>query len=169
MAADTPNFYRNEKHAKSQAREIVICLQVTGTKTSAFLPRGIDALIAYDAVTQQVIDDYLTRPFDGYTSSSSTGFTASQFDATAMGANVIGGVVNMNQQAAYVSYMSASFATGGTTVTQIADGATGLPASTLSTAVGISPAGDIGFRAILTGLDAATSGVVVIRIGWISK
>lgn len=169
MAADTPLFYRNEKHAKSQVRELLFVFQITGAGVWVPVPRGQDVLYSGGALTQQQIDDYLTRPYDGYQSTVSTGFTAAQFDATAMGANVIGGIVNMNQQAAYVSHMTAAFHSGATEATAGAVGAAGIASTTLENAVGLSPAGDIGFKAILAGLDAATSGLIVIRIGWISK
>lgn len=170
MSADTPNFYRNEKHAKSQVRELILSYQITAAKTIVPLPRGIDAMVAFDGgFTQQQIDDYLTRPFDGYVSSASTGFTAAQFDTTGMGANAICGIVNMNQQAAYVSGFTATLITGGTAATNGAAGSAGLSASTLETAVGLSPAGDIGFKAVVAGLDAATSGILLIRLHWISK
>lgn len=168
MSADTPNFYRNEKHAKSQAREIVLCFQITAAKTVVPLPRGIDCLTAFDALTQPQIDAYLSRPMDGYVSTSATGFTAAQFDATSMGTNVFGGIVNMNQQAGYCSYLAATLYTGGSATTVLAEGATGLAASSLTNGVARSPAGDLAFRAILTGVDAATSGLILVKIGWIS-
>lgn len=174
MAADTPNFYRNEKHPKTQVRELVFQFQITAAKTIVPLPRGLDVLTAFDALTQQQIDDYLTRPFDGYTSSVTTGFTAAQFDATAMGANMFGGIVNMNQQASYLaaarlhvySGTSPNFSTLAATSVL---GTQGLSASTAENGLGLSPMGDIGFRFLSTGLDALTSGIIRVEIDWISK
>lgn len=172
MAADTPLFYRNEKHAKSQVRRLVLTFQITAAQTVNLIPRSIDVLTTFGPLTQAQIDAYLSRPIDGYVATSSTGFTAAQFDATSMGTDAFGGIINMNQQCRYVGAMKAFFFTGAGNTTSTIRGALGtanLAASTLENAVGRSPSGDIAFKLIgPSGLDALTSGIIQVEIDWIS-
>lgn len=172
-------FYTNEKHAKSQVREMEFIFQITGAKTSTVYPRGSDVLALYDATTQAVIDAYL---------GTTNEFLAAQFDATAMGTDAFACLINMTGgqvsqganpppstaqgQAALVvsAEMSTQSGTnGGTIVTCTSFGPTGIAASTLSAACAVGANGNIAVRGVLTGLDALTSGMIKVIVRWVAN
>jgi hypothetical protein len=171
--ADTSLFYWNERHGKTQPRFIQLYYRITAAKTVSSNPAGADSFSFFDAITQNQIDSYLGNTND---------FLAAIFDSTAMGADTFGGIVRMSGygsasygQAAQVVAMTAFCYSGtglSTTVSRAADGFAGLTASTLETAVGISTAGNIGFKVDFGNtpdFDALTSGLISIRIAYIAK
>lgn len=170
MSAGTPLFYRHEKHPKTQPRVMEFNFQITGAKTVQPIPQGAGVFAFFDAVTQAQIDAYLSN--DDRAVTVLNGFSAAKFDATAMGTGAFGLIVNMQGQANQVISAEVTYRSGtglGTVVSTAALGSAGLTDSTLETAVGISPLGDIGLKTSFTGLDAATSGLITVLIKWISK
>lgn len=166
-------FYWNERHGKNQPHILQFNYRITGAKTVSPYPAGADSLSFFDAVTQAQIDAYLGNSSD---------FAVALFDATSMGADAFGGIVRMSGygsatygQAASVVSMEAFCASGtglATIVNRVASGSAGLTASTLETAVGVSTAGNIGFKVDFGNtpdLDALTSGLIVVRIAYIAK
>lgn len=161
--ADTSLFYYNEKLGKTNPRELILMYNITGAKTSVLRPVGGPVLTVYDAIAaQSTIDNFL---------GTTNEFTISQFDATAMGTDAVAGIINMTGQAKYLCgvtaslYSSTNFATLGASTSV----GTGLTASTLATESALGAYGNMAFRVILTGLDALTSGVLVVRVLWISN
>lgn len=166
-------FYWNERHGKTQPRILQFNYRITAAKTVSPYPAGADSFSFFDAVTQAQIDAYLGNSSD---------FAASLFDATAMGADTFGGLVRMSGygsatygQALSVVSMEAFCASGAglaTIVNRVADGNAGLTASTLETAVGVSAAGNIGFKIDFGNtpdFDALTAGLIVVRIAYVAK
>lgn len=161
-------FYTNEKHAKTQPRFMDFTYSITAAKTVSPYPIGADSFTFFDAITQAQIDAYL---------GTTNEFLAAQFDATAMGTDAFGGLIRMSGAPSTVGqaavavrlvgqvYSGAGFAT---LTTGAALGSAGIAASTLSTAVAVSTNGNLAFRFVATGLDALTSGIIVIRVGWIA-
>lgn len=168
----TSLFYWNEKHAKTQPRVIELSYSITGAKTCSPLVQGQDSYVFYDAITQADVDNYL---------GSSSDFNYLYWDATAMGADTFGGIVRMSgspstyAQGLQLVKMEANCAsgTGGSTlVSRYANGATGMTASTLETACQISTLGNFGFKVDFGNtpdFDGLTSGLIWIRLFWISK
>lgn len=162
----TSLFYWNEKHGRTQVRTINLAYSITAAKTVTALPSGIDCLTAFDALTQAQIDAYLGNSSD---------FLLAKFDATSMGAHAFGGVVNMLGQAHAVVSMEAHCASGtglATIVSRFAIGSTGLTSTTLETAVGISTAGNIGFKisfGATPDFDALTAGLIIVKLNWLAK
>jgi hypothetical protein len=177
MSNDQSIFYTNDKHGKTQARFLNFTFNITAAKTVSVFPRGCEVLSTFDALTQPVIDAYL-----GTTSE----FTAAQFDATAMGTDAFGGLINMTGfstpqgtgafsypagQAASVVSLNVSLKSGtnfATIVQSNAFGPTGLTASTLAAGCAVGANGNIAFRSVLTGLDVLTSGIITVTVGWIA-
>lgn len=166
-------FYWNERHGKTQPRVLQLNYRITAAKTVSAYPAGADSLAFFDAVNQATIDAYLGNSSD---------FAAAIFDSTSMGADAFGGIVRMSGygsasygQAASVVSMEAFCASStglATIVNRVADGFAGLTASTLETAVGVSPAGNIGFKVDFGNtpdLDTLTAGLIVVRIAYIAK
>lgn len=167
-----PLFYWNEKHAKTQPRVLDLTFAISGAKTSAPIIQGTDVYSFYDAITQNDIDTYLGVSSD---------FPANYWDATAMGNDTFGGIVRMSgspstyAQGAVLEKMEAFCAsgTGGSTlVSRFANGSTGMTASTLETACAVSSSGNFGFKIDFGNtpdFDALTSGLIIVRLYWISK
>ena len=171
MSATTSVYYNNEKHAKSQPRSMEFVFRITAAKTVVAVPVGADCFTFFDAITQAQIDAYLSNP----QLTSSADFAVALFDATAMGADTFGGIINMLGQASSVISLEASCysGTGGSTVvTRAVSSFNALTASTLETAVGISAAGNLAFKVDFGNtpdFDALTSGFIVIKVKYISK
>lgn len=169
---DTPLFYWNEKHAKGQSRSLILAYNITAAKTVSPTIQGADSLAFFDAVTQAQIDTYL---------GSASDFNVTLFDATSMGADTFGGIVRMSgspstqAQGAQLVRMHAvcySSTGGSTSVNRLALGSTGMTASTLETACGISALGNFGFKVDFGNtpdLDGLTAGTIVVTLYWISK
>ena len=161
--SQTSLVYTNEKHAKSQPRPLVFRLDITGAKTSQFVPVGADALLAYDALSQAAIDAAL---------GSSSEFLAAALDATALGANDAALLVPMRGQCGKVSGASVKLYAEDGSLTQELN-CKAVATLTASTPVNECAAGSAGNIVVkfkdITGLDAATDGYLVIEIHWVAK
>lgn len=171
MSANTSLFFTNERHGKSQPRSMDFTFRFTGVKTIVPVPVGADCFWFFDPITQAQIDAYLTTP----TKTSSNDFLAAMFDATAMGADTFGGIINMMGQASSVIGLEAkcySGVGGSTLVSRAVSVVSTLTASILETAVGVSPAGNLAFKVDfgnVPDLDALTAGTIVISVKYVSK
>lgn len=176
MSNSQPIFYTNEKHAKTQVRSLEFLFQITAAKTVVAYPRGMDILPAFDALTQQQINDYL---------GTTNEFLATQFDATSMGTDAFGGIINMGTmaspgpsslapqlgQAAAIAEVSVTSYTGANNATSVATlsfGPTGLAPTSLTTGSALGVNGNIAFRAVITGVDALTSGFIKVVVRWVA-
>ena len=168
--ADASLMYFQEKLGKTQPRILTFAWEITGAKTVSEIPQGIPVLYSFDAITQASIDAFLTSPYV----TSSSEFDGDAFDATSMGTDAFGGIVNMREQCDSVLWMRAETHTGAAFNTY--DSVAAVDAGTLSTStlpvdaeVAASSAGNIGFKFVLTGLDADTAGLMMVQIGWLAK
>lgn len=168
--SDSSLMYWSEKMGKSQPRILTFTWEITGAKAVTEHPQGIPVLYSFDALTQAQIDAFLTTPYV----TSSSEFTLAEFDATSMGTDAFGGIIDMKGQADDVLWIDSK-----TNLDPTADGllhnsdvaVSSLSDSTLANniEVALGSAGNIGFKQTVTGLDAATNGMIMIQIGWISK
>jgi hypothetical protein len=172
--ADTSLFYWNPKFGKTQPRELVLIWEITGAKTVAQVPVGTPVYTTFDAIaSQSTIDDFLNTTDE---------FTIAQFDATAMGNDAFGCIVNMGslddtdqlgQAKQVLGFEIKCFSGSGfTTLVERASLNDGLTASTLETAIAIGEFGNIAFKVDFGNtpdFDGLTSGMIVARIYWISK
>lgn len=168
--SDTSLMYFQEKLGRTQPRILTFTWEITGAVTVSETPQGIPVLYSFGAITQAQIDAFLTSP----TVTSSSEFDADAFDATSMGTDAFGGIINMREQADDVLWIKSEC-----NLDPTADGAifnSDVKVSTLSTSalannieVAVSSAGNIAFKQTVTGLDAATNGFIKIDIGWLSK
>lgn len=161
----TPLTYWQDKLGKTQPHILEFTWEITGAKTVTEVPRGIPVLYSFDALTQAQIDAYL---------GSTNEFLEAAFDATSMGTDAFGGVIAMAGQASDVLWIDSQC-----NLDPTADGllhnsdvkVSTLSASTLANniEVAVSSSGNIGFKQTVTGLDAATNGLIRIQIGFISN
>jgi len=155
----TPSFIlANDALARHQKQSIELIYDVTGAKAGSFAQLPPQALLAYDAsttITQAAIDALL---------GSTNEILASAFGATALGANAIGIVLNCGGQIAKVFGVEIMALAGSTQSQQV--GLVAAMADTLPTIarVEVSALGNLALQAVVTDLDAATSGKLVIKI-----
>lgn len=157
----TSLVYWQDKLAKTQPRRLKFVYKINGAKDISEVIPGTPVLAAFDALTQADIDAHL---------GTSSEFTAAQFDATAMGLDALGLIIDMQGQASKVVMASARLV-GADEVEDAEERmlAEGLTDSTLESEAALGANGNIALRTVLTGLDAATAGHVEVEIFWISK
>ena len=168
--SDSSLMYFQDKLGRTQPRILTLTWEITAAKTVSETPQGIPVLYSFDAITQASIDAFLTSPYV----TSSSEFDGDAFDATSMGTDAFGGIINMREQADDVLWIDSKC-----NLDPTADGLihnSDVKVTTLSTSalannieVAVSSAGNIAFKQTVTGLDAATNGLIMIQIGWLSK
>jgi hypothetical protein len=158
-------FY-NEQALKAVPRVLRLEFKITAAKTVSPQPMSSLALTTFDAIaSQSVIDNFL---------GTTNEFLVAAFDATAMGADTFGGIVNMGGQAKVLTSLNARCysATGGATLVErsvVASSA--LTASTLVTEAARGASGNLAFKVDFGNtpdFDALTSGLIVIELAWIA-
>lgn len=165
MGDTTSLFYWNDKIQKTQPRVFVIEYQITDAVTVSLIPLGAPVLTTFSALTQATIDNFL---------GTSSEFTAAQFDATAMGADAMGVIVNMGGQVESIVGMEARCysAAGLTTLVSRASLPLGLTDSTLETAMGLGANGNMAVKidwGNTPDFDALTAGKIRLELSYISK
>ncbi len=161
--ADTSLFYFNEKLGKTNPRELILMFNITGAKTSVQRPVGGPVLTTYDAIASQaVINNFLGTTDE---------FLVAAFDSTSMGTDAFGVIINMSGQAAYVCGVTTSVYSGAGFATVTANGSvgTGLTSTSLTTQSAVGADGNMALRTIVSGLDILTTGIIVVKVLWISK
>lgn len=166
----TSLMYFQEKMGKTQPQILTFTWDITGAKTVSETPQGIPVLYSFDVLTQAQIDAYLTT---AYVTSSSE-FDGLAFDATSMGTDAFGGIISMREQADEVLWIDSQCNLDPTTDGLVHNSDVAVAALTNSALannieVAVSSPGNIAFKQTVTGLDAATNGMIRITIGWLSK
>lgn len=155
----TPSFIlANDGLARHQKASIELIYNITGAKTGAFAALAPQALVAYDAstITQAQIDALL---------GSTNEFLASVFTSTAMGTDALGLVLDCNGQIAAVHSVEISSLVGTTQAGQLGSIAALTNASLAAVPrIEKSALGNLGLQCVVTGLDVATSGQILIKI-----
>lgn len=163
---DSPLVLNNDKLARNQPHKVEYTLIVTGAKASRqpVLLQNPVILTGYDAATT------LTQAgVDAFLGIASTIPCATCFDATSLGTDAIGFVLNMAAQVDKVIALEVSGQLGGTALVPVFLEASQVAlTSSLSSAVAAAD-GNIYGRLVLTGLDAATAGHISIKPLYKSK
>jgi hypothetical protein len=162
--ADTSLIYYNDQLAKVVPRLLRLEYKITGAVTASPVVSNSASLITFSAISAQAtIDDFL---------GSTTEFNYLAFDATSMGADTMGGIVNMGGQVKSVTQMVAYCYSASNTIVTRQCRNTGLTATTIETALALGTSGNVAFKVDwgnTPDFDALTAGTIVIDIGWISK
>jgi hypothetical protein len=154
--------YWSDKAQKGEARELSLIYKITAAKTVVD-QLNMPVLTAFDALsTQAQIDTFL---------GTTNEFLLAAFDATAMGTDAFAGIVAMNGQCKeLVSWeVQSVLSTGVPDVTLKLDAVAALTASSLTSQAAKGADGNVAFRAILTGVDALTAGLILVKLVWKSK
>lgn len=145
---------------------------ITGAKASSPIIQGLQSavLITYDALsTQSQIDSWL---------GTTNEFLLAAFDATSMGTDAIAGIINMSglsssatgQAKQAVSMVCSLYSSTqlATLASAAAVGGTSLTSTSLTTQFAVGTSGNLAFRAVVSGLDALTSGLLVVNLSWVA-
>lgn len=164
--AGTSLVYWNDKLAKTQGRHLQFVWNIaSGTPTLEVA--GAPILVTQGALVQATIDTFLgtTAEFD---------YLA--FDATSMGTDALGVIVDMKGQAAVGVWAELRQLTSTGGVTQAGARSTAKPLLTTSlttefacgASTSITGSGNLAFKGVISGLDAA-DGILVLDMYYISK
>lgn len=159
-----PLLFANARLAKTQPQVLRLRYKITAAKTLSEMAPGGAALLSFDAITQAT--------FDAFGSLATGEVNAAFFDATSMGTDTHGGALDMNGQAGKLLKVTSVYrsGTGLTTVLSVTSlGASGMTATTNATESVCTTQGNLLFRALLSGIDAATSGTIEHELEWIPK
>lgn len=148
----------NDSLARHQKASIELIYNITGAKAGKFAPLAPQALVAYDAsvITQGAIDALL---------GSTNEFLASVFTGTAMGTDALGLVLDCDGQIAAVHSVEIQSLADTAQASQLGSVAALTNASLAAIArVEKSALGNLGLQLVVTDLDTATSGQLLIKI-----
>lgn len=155
------NMYWGDKAQRGQALQLDLLYQITAAKTVKALNANV-SLTTFDAISSQsVINDFLGTTDE---------FLVAAFDATAMGADMFGGIVDMGGQVSELLSLEAVCYSGSDGLTVVQSGvnaSASLTASTLKTEAAKGSAGNLGFKVNFGNtpdFDALTSGLIKITL-----
>lgn len=154
-----PSFIlANDSLARHQKASIELIYNITGAKTGKFAALAPRALVAYDTavITQSAIDALLD---------SVNEILASVFTSTAMGTDALGIVLDCGGQIAAVHSVEIQSLADTTQARQLGSVAALSNASLAAVArVEKTSLGNLGLQLVVTGLDAAVAGQLLIKI-----
>lgn len=159
--SSTSLMYWSDKLGKTNGRFEKFNYVINGAQDIALKKPGAPILHSFDAITQADIDDHL---------GTSSEFTAAQFDATAMGVDAIGFIINMQGQAdSFLCAKVRIYGSDGALDTEVRCEPGALSDSTLENGALVGANGNLAIRAVVLGIDALAAGNVEVEFEWISK
>lgn len=163
--AQTSLFYYQDQFLKTLPREDWIVFNITGAATNALILPNSAILSTYAALTQAQIDAFF---------GSVNEILADKYDATAMGNDAQGVLVNFNGQVNRLVAVTGTCysSTGGSTAVTRQTQAGGLTASTIETAAVLTANGNVGLKfdwGNTPDFDGLTAGTIAIRLLWVSN
>lgn len=156
-------FLYQDKFGKTQPRVLYFNFKITGAVTVVSLPLGVPVLTTFGAIAaQSTIDNFL-----GTTSE----FNYLAYDATSMGADAMGVIINMAGQASRLDGFSVRTYSGTGYSTVYAAGAwnNGITNTTLETACALGANGNLALKVSFNqsgNFDALTSGFIEMAVYW---
>ena len=154
-------FFWQDKIGKSNPHVVQFMYQITAAKTVSQLPQGTPTLTSFDALASQaVIDDFL---------GTTNEFLLAQFNAVSLGVDAFGLICNFSKQCDELFMVEAYVDDLTTRVEASFPAVTTLTSSSLTTQCAKGADGNMAARLILTGLDALTSGIIVVKFYFRSK
>lgn len=162
MCPSVENYW-GDKAGRGQPRRSTFLWKITGAATQKNLNANA-SLAQSGAITDAAVATFL-----GETSSP---FLADSFDATSMGADVFGGVIDMGGQVQELYGMRAEVLTAdtGATVVKGGEAAANLTATLLTECAAKN--GNIGFKVNFGNspdFDGLTAGLIIVEFFWRSK
>lgn len=155
--------YYNQQWMKTDPNVTTLFFAITAAKTVQSIPMGPPVLAFFDAITQPTIDGFLGTTLE---------YLAPQFDATSMGTDAFGVLVSMQGQAsAGVAAEVFVYPTPATAGVRFATQAGTISSSALAANVQYQRGiyGDLAIKTVLTGVDALTTGLIIVKLYWIAQ
>lgn len=156
----TPSYIlKSDALARHQKQSIDLIYIPTGAKAGKFAPLAPRALLAYDngsAPSQAQVDALL--------GTSSEFVAATVFGSTALGTDALAFVLDCEGQVAAVHSIEIRSVLGTTQAEQIGAPVTLTDTLPANPRVQLGASGNLAVQAVLSGLDAATAGVLLISI-----
>lgn len=151
-----------DKLASHEKVCVELAYNITGAKAGSFILPSPSAIIGYDS------SDFTQSAIDALLGTTNEFIAGTAFGSTAMGTDALGLVLNLQGQSAVVSqcYMEVKVAIAGTAAeTLIVKGQTSALPNTLASParMQIGANGNLAAQVVLTGLDAATSGMILFK------
>ncbi len=164
MTSSVSRIYWNERVQLAQPQTLSLVYSITAATTVTELCRN-PVLTTFSAIAaQSTIDNFL---------GTTNEFLIAQFDATSMGADAMGVIINMGGQVAEVYDMKAyCFSSSNTIVTRQTQDIATLTSSSLATEIAKGANGNIALKldwGNTPDFDALTAGTIQIDIQWRSK
>jgi hypothetical protein len=165
--------YWSERLGSSQPQVLRLRWSITGAAAASAQELALPVLASFGAITDAAIYGFLHKS-NGELATASE-HTAAAFDATAMGADVFGGVVDMYGQCKKLLNMVAvcySGTGGATKVEQSVAASTAMTASTLATECANGTNGNPAFRAVFGNtpdFDGLSAGQIHIDLEYLPK
>lgn len=148
----------NDSLARHQKASIELIYNITGAKAGKFAALAPQALVAYDTAV-------ITQPTINALLGSVNELLASVFTSTAMGTDALGLVLDCNGQIAAVHSVEIQSLADTAQASQLGSVAALSNASLAAVArVEKTSLGNLGLQLVVTGLDAAVAGQLVIKI-----
>lgn len=151
-----------DKLASHQKVEVSVAYVITGAKAGRFILPSPSAIVGYDT------GDFSQAAIDALLGTTNEFISGTAFGATAMGTDALGLVLNLQGQSALTSecFSEASVSLGSAAAVEVAckDQTTALPntlAAPMRVQVGAN--GNLAVQLVVSGLDAATSGLILFR------
>ncbi len=162
--ADTSLIYYNDQWGKVQPRILRLQYKITGAVTASPIVSNSATLLTFGAIaTQAVINDFLGTTDE---------FNYLAFDATSMGADAMGIIVNMDGQAGTVVQMIAKCYSASNTVVTRQCQQSALTNTSLTTQCALGADGNIALKVDwgnTPDFDGLTAGTIDVEVHWISK
>lgn len=161
MSNQVSLMYWNDKAQNAEARILHLIYKITAAKTVVD-QLASPSLPTFDAyASQAVIDAFL---------GTTNEFLLAAFDATSMGTDAFGAIIDMGGQVLSVIKSDIIVYTAGAVSSEkYILSSSALTSTSLTTEIAKGASGNIGFKAVLTGVDALTSGHIEVKIYWKSK
>jgi len=162
--SDVSLMYYSDKLGKTQPRILRLVYHLASAAVTNIV-QGYPVYTTFGAISaQSTIDNFL---------GTSSEFNYLAFDATSMGTDAFGFIVNMGGQCKMVTHMIAAMRSStylATTAFAAAEGGSSaaLTATTLETAVAAGTSGNIAGKLVISSLDSTTA-LLQIEIGWIAN
>lgn len=164
MANSTSKIYWNEKLQLAAPEQTTLIWNITAAVTVSDLLAS-PSLTTFSAIAaQSTIDNFL---------GTTNEFLIAAFDATAMGADAMGIIVNMKGQVKELyQFRAQCFSASNTLVTRQAQDSATLTASTLTTECALGAYGNVAFKidwGNTPDFDGLTAGTIQLDFWWRSK
>lgn len=162
MSANSLTYF-SDRLERGSPVETTLLYKITGAKTIEDRAANAAQVFFDTGITQATVDAFL---------GTTNEILIAGFGSTAMGTDGFGGVIDMGGQCALLEAVRVRLLAGtsSATATQaVAWGSTTALPNTLTSDAQLGANGNVGFHAVVSGIDAATAGMIEVTILWRSK